>query len=90
MFYTRCYVALIVMDTEKFLDWLVELDIAHYKATKEGDYDPKCNSHLYLKGSQERFTSKEMIEIFSNNASDKTNENWQYAIAEHSNWKARH
>ena len=48
------------MNTEKFLDWLVELDIAFYKTTKEPDYTPSGNSHFYLKGSQERFTSKDM------------------------------
>ena len=76
-------------NTEKFLDWLVELDIAHYKTTTESDYTPSGNSHFYLKGSQERFTSKEMIEIFNNCASDITNENWQYAIAENIVWQKR-
>tara|TARA_R110000803_G_scaffold194018_1_gene257020 strand:- start:23 stop:268 length:246 start_codon:yes stop_codon:yes gene_type:complete len=76
-------------DTEKFLDWLVELDISYYKTTKEPDYIPSGNSHFYLKGSQERFTSKEMIDVFTNKASDEINENWQYAIAENNQWKKR-
>lgn len=76
-------------DTEKFLDWLVELDIAYYKTTIEPDYTPRGKSHFYLKGSQERFTSADMISIFSNKASDTVNENWQYAVAEHASWKKR-
>ena len=84
-------------DTEKFLDWLVELDISYYKTAKDfliesgydEDYIPSGNSHFYLKGSQERFTSKEMIDVFTNKASDKINENWQYAIAENNQWKKR-
>jgi hypothetical protein len=75
------------MDTEKFLDWLVELDIVHYKTTKGLDYTPRGNSHFYLKGSNQRFTSKEMIDIFINKASNKTNKTWQYSIAEHNQWK---
>lgn len=77
-------------NTEKLLDWLVELDISHYKTTREADYTPSGKSHFYLKGSQERFTSKEIIDIFNNNASDKTNENWQYSIAENIEWQKRH
>lgn len=77
-------------NTEKFLDWLVELDIAFYKTTVEPDYTPSGKSHFYLKGSQERFTSKEMIEIFNNRATDEVNENWQYAIAENISYKIRH
>lgn len=66
---------------EKLLDWLVRLDIAFYVADKVGDYDPKCNSHFYLKGSPERFSSEEIISVFENKASDEVNENWQYALA---------
>jgi len=77
-------------NTEKFLDWLVGLDIAHYQTTTEVDYTPSGKSHFYLKGSQERFTSKEMMEIFNNSANNKTNENWQYAITENINWQKRH
>lgn len=78
-----------MIDTEKFLDWLVELDISHYKTTAVPDYTPSGASHFYLKGSQERFTSKQMIEIFHNTADDITNENWQYAIAENIVWVKR-
>ena len=70
-------------NTEEFLDWLVELDIAHYKTTAVPDYTPSGKSHFYLKGSRERFTSAEMISIFLNKASDEVNKNWQYALADH-------
>ena len=70
---------------EKILDWLVELDIAYYKTTIEPDY----TSYFYLKGSQERITSKEIIDIFNNSASDTTNENWEHAIAENIVWQKR-
>ena len=43
------------------LDWLVELDIQHYKTLKSHDYTPSGNSHFYLKRSAERFTSEEMM-----------------------------
>ena len=44
-----------------FLDWLVELDIRHYKTESFPDYTPSGKSHFYIAGSPERFTSKEMI-----------------------------
>lgn len=78
------------IDIEKFLDWLVKLDISHHKEMKESgfsNYQPTGKSHFYLKGSQERFTSKEMIEIYSNTASDETNENWQNGITENMTWQ---
>jgi hypothetical protein len=66
------------MKTEKLIDWLVNVDISFYKV----DYDPKCNSHFYLKGSGERFSSADIISIFENKATDKVNKNWQHAVAE--------
>ena len=78
------------MENEKLLDWLVKLEIASYVPTKEGDYDPKCNSHFYLKGSPERFTSKDIINIFNNTANDEINEKWQYAIADNVEFNKRH
>ena len=82
------------IDIEIFLDWLVKLDISFYETTNKGgfgtsNYVPSGKSHFYLKGSQKRFTSKEMIEIFSNTANDETNENWQLAIAENFSWQKR-
>jgi len=67
---------------EKMLDWLVELDIQHYKTETIHDYIPSGKSHFYLKRSPERFTSAEMIEIFHNQADDELMERWNYAIAD--------
>jgi len=78
-----------IKNVEKFLDWLVELDVSHYKTDASPFYTPSGNSHFYLKGSSERFTSKDMIEIFTNCASDETNENWQNAIASNIAWQKR-
>jgi hypothetical protein len=75
--------------TEELLDWLADLDLSHYKTESFPDYNPSGNSHFYLKGSQERFTSKEIIDIFNNRACDTVNKNWQYAIAENIRWHLR-
>ena len=45
-------------------------------------YKPSGNSHFYLKGSPERFTSMEMIKIFHNQADGELMERWNYAIAD--------
>ena len=75
-----------MINTEKFLDWLVELNIAFYQTKADKDYKPSGKSHFYLKGSPERFTSREMINIFTNKAGKKLNERWNYAVADHSDW----
>jgi len=67
---------------EEFLDWLVALDIQHYKTESFPDYTPTGASHFYLKGSPERFTSKEMISIWTNCASEEVNERWQYSVTD--------
>lgn len=74
--------------TEKFLDWLVELDVQHYKTKSFPDYKPSGKSHFYLNGSSERFTSMEMIKIFDNKASKKLSERWNHARAYHLRLKA--
>jgi hypothetical protein len=67
---------------EKMLDWLVELDIRHYKTESFPDYKPSGKSHFYLNRSPERFTSMEMIKIFHNQADNELMERWNYAIAD--------
>lgn len=67
---------------EKMLDWLVELDVQHYKTEPSTYYKPSGNSHFYLKGSPERFTSMEMIKIFHNQADNELTERWNYAIGD--------
>jgi hypothetical protein len=73
---------------EKMLDWLVELNIQHYKTeTTFRDYTPSGASHFYLKGSHERFTSMEMINIFHNQADNELMERWNYAVCDGVNFK---
>lgn len=64
------------------LDWLVALDIQHYKTRAFPDYIPNGNSHFYLRRSLERFTSAEMIKIFNNIADDELMKRWNYAMAQ--------
>ena len=78
------------MKTEELLDWIVRLDFAHYETTKTPEYDPKCNSHFYLKGSQERFSSSEIIKIFTNKMSNNLYKRWQEALAENINFIKKH
>lgn len=72
---------------EKMLDWLVELNIQHYKTETFRDYTPSGASHFYLKGSPERFTSMEMINIFHNQADNELMQRWNYAISDAMNFK---
>lgn len=70
-------------NVEKFLDWLVALDIQHYKTgTATPSYTPRGESHFYLKGSRERFTSIEMIKIFNNQADDDLSNRWNSAVVD--------
>lgn len=69
-------------NTEKMLDWLVGLDIQHYKPEKIGDYIPSGKSHFYLKRSPERFTSIEIIKIYNNQADNVLMGRWNDAIAD--------
>jgi hypothetical protein len=71
-----------IENTIEFLDWLVSLNISFYKNTPSFGYETTGNSHFYLSGSQERFTSKEMLDLWNNTATEEVNKNWQYAIAE--------
>lgn len=69
-------------DVEDFLDWLVELNINHYKTEEFPDYKPSGKSHFYLSRSPERFTSKEIIALWNNEADSELNKRWNYAIAD--------
>jgi hypothetical protein len=71
------------MDIEKFLDWLVELNIQFYKTKSTSDYTPSGVSHFYLRCSPERFTSEEIINIYNNEMDDELHERWRNAIADH-------
>lgn len=76
--------------TVELLDWLVELDIQHYKTESHPDYTPSGKSHFYLKGSPERFTSEEIISIYNNNTDKDLNQRWCYAVADALRYKQRH
>ena len=65
---------------EELLDWLVALNIKHYKTEEFPDYKPSGASHFYLFGSPERFTSEEIINIYNNTASDELMKRWNFAI----------
>ena len=67
-------------NTEDILDWLVALDIQHYKTEEFPDYKPNGASHFYLLGSPERFTSEDIINIYNNTASNKLMKRWNFAI----------
>ena len=69
-------------DPIEFLDWLVRLQINHYPTEKTADYNPSGESHFYLSRSPERFTSKEMIELWNNTANKELNTRWNYAITD--------
>ena len=66
---------------EEMLDWLVEMDIQHYATEETIDYKPSGVSHFYLKRSLGRFTSEEMIRIFTNKMDDELAERWNNAVA---------
>lgn len=71
-------------NTERILDWLVSMDMQSYKTEQFPDYKPKGVSHFYLKGSPERFTSKEIIKIFNNNAGNDLHLRWLDAVSDYS------
>ena len=75
---------------EEFLDWLVSLDIQHYQTESFPDYTPTGKSHFYLKGSPERFTSKEMLSIWENKATNEVLSRWQYSFADHVRYNKKH
>jgi len=70
---------------EEFLDWLVSLDIQHYKTKPDYGlkYTPSGKSHFYLKFSPDRFTSAEMIKIFTNQTDNELNSRWNEAMSKH-------
>ena len=74
---------------ENLLDWLVSLDICHYKTEETKNYKPTEKSHFYLKGSCERFSSEELIKIFNNEVDDELFERWFDALIYHNEWKIK-
>jgi hypothetical protein len=67
---------------ESMLDWIVAMDFQHYKTETFPDYTPSGPSHWYLKGSPERFTSSELINIYNNNMDEELSEKWNWALTD--------
>jgi hypothetical protein len=57
---------------EEILDWIVEMDFAHYVT--------RGSSHWYIKGSPERFTSDELIKIYNGKMDKELKEKWNWAL----------
>lgn len=71
-----------MVNTIELLDWMVALDLQHYQTETFPDYTPNGPSHFYLKRSLDRFTSEEIVKIYSNKMSDELCERWNEAIAQ--------
>lgn len=67
-----------ISNLTELLDWIVAMDFAHYPT----DFTPNAKSHWYLKRSPERFTSKELIKIFSGDMDTELRERWNWAVAD--------
>ena len=70
------------MNTIDFLDWIVAMDLQHYKTEKSPDYTPVGASHWYIKGSPERFTSGELLQIYEGNLDDELRGRWNWALTD--------
>lgn len=66
----------------ELLDWIVAMDLQHYKTEEFPDYIPSGPSHFYVKGSPERFTSKEIIKIWEGKMNKSLRERWNWAITD--------
>jgi hypothetical protein len=58
------------------------MDFQHYKTEEFPDYKPSGSSHWYVKGSPERFTSVELVNIYNNKMDDELNERWNWALVD--------
>ena len=65
---------------EDILDWVVAMDLGHYVTEEFPDYKPSGPSHWYIKGSLERFTSKELIMICNGEMDKDLRERWNWAL----------
>jgi hypothetical protein len=70
------------LEVEEFLDWIVAMDLAHYKTETFSDYNPAGASHFYIKRSSERFTSAELIKIYTGKSNKKLTERWNWALSD--------
>lgn len=65
--------------TIEFLDWIVAMDLAHYKTDGEDTNDGA--SHWYVKRSPERFTSMELYKIYHGQMDEDLRFRWNWAVA---------
>lgn len=70
------------INLEEFLDWMVSLNMLHYPTKGGFGYTPTEKSHFYFCGSSERFSSKEIVQIWSNTANDSLNKRWLVTLAD--------
>ena len=70
------------MKVTEFLDWIVAMNFQHYKTESFPDYTPNGSSHFYLLGSPERFTSEELVEIYTNKMKDELLERWNWSLTD--------
>lgn len=70
------------MKVTEFLDWIVAMNFQHYKTESFPDYTPEGSSHFYLLGSPERFTSQELVDIYTNKMSDELLERWNWSLTD--------
>lgn len=68
------------MKVTEFLDWIVAMNFQHYKTESFPDYTPEGSSHFYLLGSPERFTSEELVDIYTNKMKDELLERWNWSL----------
>jgi hypothetical protein len=66
----------------EILDWIVAMDLQHYKTEKMPDYEPSGVSHWYIKRSPERFTCEELIEIYNGTAKTDVINRWNWALTD--------
>jgi hypothetical protein len=70
------------MEILEILDWIVAMDLCHYKTEESPGYKPRGPSHWFIKGSPERFTSKELINICKGTMSNRLRQRWNWALAD--------
>ena len=70
------------MKVVEFLDCIVAMNFQHYETESFPDYTPSGSSHFYILGSPERFTSEELVEIYTNKMKDELLDRWNWALTD--------
>jgi hypothetical protein len=61
----------------EFLDWIVEMDLDHYSSGE----DESFGSFWYLKRSLDRFSSQDLMEIYTGTSDKNLRDRWNWAVA---------